>query len=207
LAATGIKDHSAFVTEVGGLLSGASVGSAAEPAPIAYLGGEARVHNPFAPHTRVAFAFPAPTSPAVASVVKHFFNISGSEFKVSASVSTGLLIVQVGGASAGGLADALFATLKKAPTPDALKRAKNLAKAEALLSLDGGSSSLANAATASVLASGTFVPGDISKSYAAVTDAQVKDAISAILKSNPSLAAVGSLAAVPYHATVASSLK
>jgi hypothetical protein len=35
-----------------------------------------------------------------------------------------------------------------------------------------------------------------------VSDAEVKDAISAMLKSNPSLAAVGDIAAVPYHAEI-----
>jgi len=67
---------------------------------------------------------------------------------------------------------------------------------------------LAEAMTASVLETGNFSgPADVAKAYDAVSDSQVKNALSSMLKSSPSLAAVGDIVSVPYLATVASRLK
>ena len=85
---------------------------------------------------------------------------------------------------------------------------KTLAKAEALLALEGGSKLLASAMTASVMESGSVFggPADVAKAYDAVTDKQVSDAVAAMLSSNLSMAAIGDIGMVPYHATVASRL-
>lgn len=207
LTATGIRDHGSFCTEVAELLSGAPAGSSAPPAPLTYLGGESRVAAA-AGYAHVALAFPSPASSTIASVVKQVWSLAGLSSGVAGFVGGGLVGVYSGSSSAGGLVDAMCSVLTAAPSAEIIKRAKSLAKAEALFSLDGGSQSLASVMTAAVLESGTFSgPSAVAKAYDAVTDAQVKDAISAILKSNPSLAAVGDITSVPYHATVASRLK
>jgi predicted Zn-dependent peptidase len=206
LAATGVKDHSSFVAEVDASIGGIASDPISSEA-LFYLGGESRVNDPFAPMSRVAIAFPAPKSSVVAAVVKQFFNVVGRDDKVTASVSNDLLVVQTMNPVAGGLVDILVDVLKKGLTEKEFGRAKNLAKGEALFNLDAGSFSLATAATASVLETGTFVPGSVGKAYDAVTISQVKDAIALMLKSNPSVAAVGNISRVPYHATIASSFK
>ena len=207
LAATGIKDHSAFCSEVESLLSESPAGTLDGPAPITYLGGESRVASPSGGHAHVALAFQSPSSSAVASVAKHVFEILGAESGVSAFTSKGLVGVYGGSHSPGALVDDLTKTVTATVSPDVLKRAKGMAKADALLALDGGSKSLAATMTAAVLDGATFSnPSDIAAIYDAVTDAQVKDAITAMLKSNPALAAVGDISLVPYHATLAARL-
>jgi predicted Zn-dependent peptidase len=207
LTVTGVKDHSSFVTEAENLLKGAPLGNGEAPSPFIYLGGESRVAAPSANYAHVALAFQAPSSSVVSSIVKHYFNIAGLDSGVSSFYSTGIIGVYAGSTSSEGLVDSMFATVTKSMTTDLLKRAKNLAKAEALLALDCGSVGLANVMTSAVLESGTFIPGGIAKAYDAISEAQVKDALVSILKSCPSLAAVGNISAVPYHATVASTFK
>ena len=66
---------------------------------------------------------------------------------------------------------------------------------------------LAQSMTAAVLESGSFSgPAEVAKAYDSVTDAQVSEALKKMLASNPSMAAVGDIGMVPYHATVASRL-
>lgn len=208
LAVTGVKNHSAFCTEAENLLSGAAAGSADAPAVITYLGGESRVSVPSSGYAHVAMAFEGPSSSIVADVVVQFWNLAGLGSGVAAFSSPGLVGVYAGSASPSTLIDAMAGTVKTAVSPTVLKRAKNLAKAEALFALDGGSKSLAGVMTASVLGSFSFTsPADVAKAYDAVTDKQVADALTAMLKCNPSLAAVGNISSVPYQATVAALLK
>jgi predicted Zn-dependent peptidase len=208
LSVTGVKDHSAFCTEAGNLLSGAAAGSPDAPASMKYLGGESRVSVPSSGYAHVAMAFEAPSSSVLADVLVQFLNLAGHGSGVAAFSSPGLLGVYAGGASPGSLIDSMAGTVKTAVSPTAVKRAKNLAKAEALFALDGGSKSLASAMTASVLGSISFSsPAELAKAYDAVTDKQVAEALTALLKCNPSLAAVGDISSVPYQATVAALLK
>jgi predicted Zn-dependent peptidase len=209
LTATGIRDHGAFCTEVAELLSGAPSGASAPPAaPVTYLGGESRVAAAGSGYAHVALAFPSPASAVLASVVKQLWNLAGMSTGVAGFVGGGTVGVYSGSASPGSIVDAMVAVLTAAPSPNLIKRAKSLAKAEALFALDGGSQALASAMTAAVLESGTFSgPGAVAKAYDAITDSQVKEAVATMLKSNPSLAAVGDITSVPYHATVASLLK
>jgi len=205
LSATGVKDHSAFCTEAETLLADSPKGSAdTAPGSTTYLGGESRVAVPGSGYAHVALAFDGPKSSAVANVLVQALTLSG----VSAFSSCGLVGVYAGSDSPSTMVDALITGLKTSPSPDVIKRAKALAKAQAMFALDGGSKSLASAMTAAVLESGAFTgSADVGKAYDAVTDKQVKDALAAMLQSNPSLAAVGDIALVPYQATVAAALK
>jgi predicted Zn-dependent peptidase len=208
LAATGIKDHGAFCAEVENLLSESPVGNADSAAPMAYLGGESRVMQPGKRYAHVALAFPGPHSSVLANVVAQFLNLASGKSGVSALAVPGLAGVYAGSDSPGTIVEAMCKTLKTSPTPDLVKRAKNRAKAEALFALDGGNNSLASFMTSSVLESQILTgPNEVIKAYDAVTDKQVADALTSMLKSNPSLAAVGDIALVPYQATVAAMLK
>jgi predicted Zn-dependent peptidase len=208
LSATGVKNHAAFCAEAESLLSGAATGSADAPVAPAYIGGESRVSAPASKYAHVALAFEGPASSIVTDVVVHFLSLTGSGAGVQAFATSGLLGVYAGSATPGNLIGSLTGTLKTTVSAAAVKRAKNLAKAEALFALDGGSQSLASFMTASVLGSLKIAsPADVAKAYDAVTDKQVTDALTAMLKSNPSLAAVGDISSVPYQATVAGLLK
>lgn len=204
LAATGVKDHASFCTEVAELLSDSPAGSAAAAPAMTYLGGESRVAAPASGLAHVALAFKSPESSAVTAIVKQLLSIAGAEAGVSGFTAAGMVGVYAGGEAAG-LVDSMCSALTASVSADAIKRAKNLAKAEALFAIDGGSKALVSAMTAAVLESGSFTgPADVAKAFDAVTQAQVKEALTTMLKSNPALAAVGDIAAVPYHATVAS---
>lgn len=208
LTATGVKDHSLFCSEVGELLSGAPAGTSAFPAPMTYLGGESRVAAPSSGYAHIALAFKAPTSSVVARILKQVINISGMKSGLAGFAGAGTVGAYAGGSSPGSLVDEMCKALTAAVTADVVRRAKGLAKAEALFALDGGSKSLADAMTAAVMESGKFMgPTEVAKSYDAVTESQVKDAMTAMLKTNASLAAVGDIASVPYHATVAARFK
>jgi hypothetical protein len=95
--------------------------------------------------------------------------------------------------------DSLKASLAT-PSSAIIKRAKALARAEACLGLENGSQALAAAMTKGVLETGRF--GGLSAAYDAVSDKDVLDVFAAMQKSNPSLAAVGDLSYVPYHASI-----
>jgi len=204
LSATGVKDHSAFCTQAEALLADSPKGTA-DPAPsMMYLGGESRVAVPGSGFAHVAIAFAAPESTAVSNVLVKALGLAG----VSAFSSCGLVGVYSGTDSPSTVIESLVTALKTKPSADVIKRAKILAKAEAIFALDGGSKSLAYAMTSSVLESGTFTgAADVAKSYDGVSDKMITDALAAMIKSNPSLAAVGDIAALPYQATVAAALK
>lgn len=204
LSATGVKDHSAFCTQAETLLADSPKGTAEAAPGMTYLGGESRVAVPGSGYAHVAIAFAAPESPAVCDVLVKALSLSGA----SSFSSCGLIGVYAGSDSPSTVIDSLIATLTTKLPPDVIKRAKTMAKAEAMFALDGGSQSLASAMAASVLRSGTFTgAADVAKSYDAVSDKVVSDALAAMLKSNTALAAVGDIAAVPYQATVSAALK
>lgn len=212
LSATGVPDHAAFCTEAEHVLSTAGVAAAAATttsAPVVYLGGESRVSAPSAKYAHVALAFAGPTSSVVANVVVQFLNLAGQGASVQAfATSQGLVGVYAGSASPQTIMDVLVSTVQTAVSPAAVKRAKNLAKAQAMFAMDNGSQSLAQAMTHLVLDSNVYASSlDIAKAYDAITDQQVTGALAAMVKSNPALAAVGDIAAVPYQATVAARFK
>jgi hypothetical protein len=208
LVATGIKDHAAFCTDVSRELESAVVGEKVLPAQMEYLGGESRVSAPASGYAHISMAFSAPQDPTLTGVIKHTFNILGLESGITGFSSAGLVGVYGGSAGGDDVTDAMSKLLTASISPDTVKRAKNLAKAEALFAVDGGSQKLCQYMTESVLSTCKYSgPGDIAKTFDAVTDGQVKEALSAMLKSNVSLAAVGDISHVPYHATVASRFK
>lgn len=206
LAATGVKDHASFVAKAESLLKDSPVGTASESPKLSYMGGESRISVPTAGLAHVALAFQGPTSSIMSSIVVQALGVMGKEAGVSSFAAPGL--VGVYSCGEGAISDAMVATIKTSVSADILKRAKTLAKADAMFALDNGSKSLASVMTTSVLESLNYSsPADVAKAYDAVSDKQVADAIATMLKSNPALAAVGDLAMIPYHATVAASLK
>jgi len=197
LAATGIADHAAFAAACEEGLSEAPVGQGVSAVAAVYMGGESRLHIPGTYFTHVALGMPGPSRSAVANVVKHCMALRG----VSAFTSSSLIGVY--GTSPASDAGTMFESLKGSlatPSADIIKRAKALAKAEACLGLENGSQALAVAMTKGVLESGSF--GGVSAAYDAVSEKDVTDAFVVMQTSNPSLAAVGDLSYVPYHASI-----
>eukprot|EP00934_Nitzschia_sp_Nitz4_P000450 Nitzschia sp. Nitz4//scaffold3_size479765//83045//84484//NITZ4_000031-RA/size479765-processed-gene-0.54-mRNA-1//1//CDS//3329550551//450//frame0 len=209
LAATGVKDHAAFCTEVEELLSESPVGSAAAAPAASYIGGESRLAAPSAGCAHVALAFDASVSSAMASVLKNVLSISGASSGVSGFSTTGLVGVYAAAPSesVGSLEGALLSTLTGSVSADVVARAKALAKAEAMFAMDSGSQALAAAMTAGVLESGSFKnAAAVGAAYDSITASDVSGALATMLKSNPSLAAVGDITSLPYQGSFASSL-
>eukprot|EP00565_Helicotheca_tamesis_P001420 CAMPEP_0185733554 /NCGR_PEP_ID=MMETSP1171-20130828/19870_1 /TAXON_ID=374046 /ORGANISM="Helicotheca tamensis, Strain CCMP826" /LENGTH=436 /DNA_ID=CAMNT_0028403317 /DNA_START=19 /DNA_END=1329 /DNA_ORIENTATION=+ len=204
LAATGVSDHESFVRAVEEGFSEANAEAPAEAPSSGYMGGEARLSAPSTGFAHVALAFEGPASSPLINVLKHCLALSSAE-GVSAFSAPGLIGVYGGAASAGAstVADALCSAVSAAPSAAIVERAKGLAKAEALFALDGGSKSLADCMTASVLETSTFSAAGLAESYDAITAADVGAAYSAMVGSNPSFAALGDISSVPYHATIA----
>jgi len=205
LTATGIKDHAAFCSSVEELLSEAPVGSADSASEAAYIGGEARIAAPIG-YAHVALGFATDASIPLRNVLKHCFSVAGKEGGVSGFATTGLVGVYGGAATEGvGAIDAaMTGALTSKLSADTINTAKTLAKAEALFGMDSGSKGLAATMTASVMESGSFSNATaLAAEYDAITESDVNGAIAAALKTNPSLAAVGDIGAVPYQGTFA----
>lgn len=205
LAATGISDHDAFVKQVQEGLSESPAGSSEAAAPALYLGGESRLASAGGSYAHVALAFDGTSvSAPVLNVVKYLFQLSGAESGVTGFSSESVVGLYAGSASPGGLVDCICGAATKI-SPRLIKRAKVMAKAEALFALDGGSKSLASAMTASVLESGTFTgAAGLAAAYDAINDKDVEAAVSAMFKKTPALAAVGNITSVPYLGSVMS---
>ena len=202
LAATGIEDHESFVKAVEEGFSESIVGTgAAGAASSAFIGGETRIHAP-AGYTHLALAFEGTASTPLMNVVKQCINLSSDS--ISGFSAPGLIGVYGGAApaDAAAVADALCAAITSAPSADIVERAKGLAKAEAVFALDGGSLSLAEAMTLSVLESGSFSAGGVSAAYDAITAKDVAGAFEAMAKSNPAMAVVGDLSSTPYQGSI-----
>ncbi len=209
LAATGIKDHAAFCTEVAEMLSESPAGPADAASKPVYLGGEARLAAPSAGYAHVAVAFDASVSSAMRSVLKYIFTIAGKDAGVAGFQTTGLVGVYAGAPSeaVGSLESAIISTLTAGATAEVVGKAKNLAKAEALFALDCGSKGLAAAMTAGVMESGNFTnAAAVAASFDAITEKDVTGILATVLKTNPSLAAVGDITSLPYQGTFASAL-
>jgi len=202
LTATGVSDHTAFCAEVSETLKDSPAGTADKSDAFTYIGGESRVSAPSAGYAHVALAFESTATSAVANVLKQALSIAGMEAGVEAFATKGLVGLYAGSEDGAGLVDSMMNTLG-AVTPDVIKRAKTLAKFEALMALDGGSQTLAETMTASVLESGSFSgPAAIAKEYDGIADSAVSSELSAMVKKKPSLAAIGDIGLVPYHADI-----
>lgn len=209
LTATGIKDHGAFCTEVAEMLSASPAGDGAAAPSTTYIGGEARVSAPSIGYAHVALAFEAKATSPMRNVLKHCLSLAGKGLGVSAFETSGLVGVYASAPSegVGALDGAITNTLTAKLTPDIVAKAKTLAKAEATFDLDCGSKGLAAAMTAAVMEGGSFTDAaTVAKSYDSISASDVTSAAAAMLKSNPSLAAVGDIAVVPYQGSFASRL-
>lgn len=210
LTATGIQDHAAFCTEVESMLAEApKTAASAGPGDGLIVGGESRLSSPSMGYAHVALAFEAKAAAPIKNVLKHCFNLAGKESGVSSFATGGMVGVYASAPSAGAgaldaaITDALTATL----TPEVIAKAKILAKMEATFDLDCGSVGLAAAMTSAVLETGSFLDAaTVAKAYDSISDSDVTQAASAMLKSNPALAAVGDIGVVPYQGTFASRL-
>jgi hypothetical protein len=206
LAATGIEDHDAFVKAVESGLSESYVGDAPVSAPSSpFLGGETRVAAAGSDLAHVALAFEAKGSSPLLNIVQKCIELSGEGVSSYSSAKTGLLGLYASSADGAAVADQLCSIMTSAPSADLIARAKNLAKGDALFSIDGGndSLSLAGAMTDSVLESGSFGYSDVSAAYDAVSVDQVQALFTSLGGSTPALAAVGNLTSVPYHGSIA----
>jgi len=204
LAATGVSDHAAFVKQLEEGLSASPAGSPDAPAAFTYLGGESRVAVSGGSYAHVALAFDGTSvSTPMLNVIKKVFQISGAEVGAQAFATTNLVGLYGGGAG-GSIVDGLCDAVTKAG-PNLVKRAKVLAKAEALFALDDGSKSLTSAMTASVLENGTFTGATgVAAAYDAISDKEVEASVVAMFKKKPTLAAVGDITSVPYLGSIAS---
>lgn len=208
LTATGIADHSAFVNDLVQGLEDSPPGDADLPAQPIYLGGESRLAVPHSGYAHVALAFSSSASAPLRNVVKQFFNLVGSGF--TGFETQGLVGVYGGSAAsdASSLVDSISKAITTKPTADLVKRARLLAKAEALFGFENGSKVLATTLMASVKESGTVsTASGLAQAYDAITEKDVMSEIDMLLKTNPTLAAVGDIGLVPYQAALAPRFK
>ena len=209
LTATGIQDHAAFCTEVDSMLAEAPKGDASSSPVAEYLGGEARLTSPSIGYAHVALAFEVKAASPMRNILKHCFGLVGKEAGVSTFETGGMVGLYASAPSEGvGALDTMITeTLTTKLTPELISKAKLFAKAEASFDLDCGSSGLATAMTAAVMETGSFTDAaTVAKVYDSISDSDVTSAAAMMLKSNPSLAAVGDISVVPYQGTFASRL-
>lgn len=207
LTATGIADHSAFCTEVESLLAESPPGDSSAAPEAVYMGGEARLSAPSIGYAHVALAFESKASSAAKNILKHCLDLVGKEAGATAFTTGGLVGVYASAPSGavGAIEGVLAETLTAALTPEIIATARILARAEATFDLDCGSAGLASAMAASVLETGTFGgAAAVAASYDSVSDSDVSVCAASMLKSTPSLAAVGDISVVPYQGSFAS---
>jgi len=200
LVATGVPDHSAFVAAAAEAFADAGAGDPTVP-PSEYLGGEERVSADGYSHAHLALAFPAPSDPVAAAVLKRCIDVAGGP-DVSAFSSPELIGAYglAGTAQSTALVDSLVGALR-APTADVFETAVALAKGDALLRQDD-SRALADAMTAGVAAAGSYDQGAVAAAYDAVTAQDVAAAAAEMLGSPLSVAAAGDLGAIPHHSAI-----
>lgn len=201
LAATGVPDHEAFVKAAEEALDDAAVGQKPDSPLTPFIGGEARIAAPSTGFAHVALAFEGPSSTVLSNVIKHCLTLKG----VTGFSTPGMTGAYLGKPSdeASLIADHLCAAFAS-PSADIVRRAKALAKAEALFALDSGSRILADCMTASILETGTFSASGVAKAYDAVTEKDVSTAFTTMMKGSPALVAIGDIATVHYHGSIAS---
>lgn len=216
LSATGVSDHDAFVQSVsesfadanpGPSISGSEESTSDESS--AYMGGESRIFVPSSGYTYLALGLEGPTSSsALRNVIKYCLSLSdGTSIGFTAPGLVGIYTASPA-SSASTLLDSVSTVLDPSYfTEELVARAKQLAKAEALFTLESGNSlSLSNAMAASVLETGSFGVSHTAEMYDGITHADVMSAMTVALKSNPSVAAVGDIMEIPYQAAIAAKL-
>lgn len=206
LAATGIKDHDAFVHAVKeGFVNANTESSSTPTAHNTYMGGESRISAPSTGYSHLSLALQAPAQdPALRHVMKYCLALlsSGNNDDVSAFTAPGLVGLYASSPSSATLVDSVATVLTSTPTDELVARAKNLAKADAVFQLDGGSQNLSEVMTVGLLETGGFDPAATADAYDAITTSQVSAAMATALQSNPAVAALGDLTHVPYQAEI-----
>jgi len=201
LAATGISDHDTFVREVELGFSEAQIpkeNHAVIESSNTWLGSEIRIDSPSMGHTYVALAFEAQFSNPLQNIIKKCLSLQG------ASSFSGPGLIGIHDDAAPGMISDILEKLPNTFMPvseELIQRARDLAKAEALFALNGGSKSLADSMVSCVLETGTFSAAAVAQAYDDITDAEVKLSFSNLVKNKPALATVGDLDGVPYHPT------
>ena len=207
LAVTGVKDHDSFVKAVSEGFLEANLGASEEISVASdYMGGESRLFIPSSGYTHLALGFEGPSSnAALGNVLKYCFTLcADGTANVSGFSAPGLigLYASTPAPSASSIMDSISTVLTSSLNDELVARAKALAKAEAIFALDSGSKGMAEAMSTGVLESGTFSVNEVAASYDNLTKADVSAAMKAALKSNPSVASVGDVTDIPYHAAV-----
>lgn len=203
VAATGVKDHDMIVNAVQDGFSQLNAGSK-EKVTASYLGGESRVSAKTDGYAHVAIAFESLCNKPMGNIIKHCLSLTTTS-NASSFHAPGLVGVYVASPAleAGNAVDNVCSTLLQPLTQEVVSRAKQLAKAEALMVLDNGSKDLAQALTNSVIEKGSFSYESESAAYDDITNEMVTTAFAQMISTKPSLAAIGEIDAVPYHATIA----
>lgn len=207
LAATGISDHDAFVSAVETGFSESAVGTPTETTTSPFIGGESRIHAPSSAYTHLAFAFEGPSSTAVSNVMKHCISLA-SEGAISGFATPGMFGLYGTGAAAeagticSSMTDLMTDSLSTVASLEIVERAKVLAKAETIFSMEGGSKSLAESMASAVLKSEAVGVSEVGAAYDAVSAADVSAAFTAMTKGPSAMASVGDISAVPYHGSV-----
>lgn len=199
VAATGVEDHDAFVAAVADAFGGYGADSVVG-ASGSYRGGEYRLATSSG-KAHVALAFAAPSDPVVCDILKHCLAASGCD----TFASDGLIGVhgESDAAGAATLTDSLVEALAAPISVEQIVSAKNSAKMNALLALEGyGSFSLANSLTIGAIAGSGNDAQDLASVYDEVPNEMVMAAATSLTKGNLSVSALGSIASVPYHATL-----
>lgn len=205
LAATGIEDHNAFVKVIEGWFKELSAGSSDASAKSTYLGGEARINTASHGYAHIAMGFKGiEGNTPLRNVVKHCLAImSPSNVAPFASPGVTGLYTAAPSADASAATDALTSAFLTPLTKEIITKAKIAAKSEAIFGMNDSSKALAQAMTDSVLETGNFSTQGVIDSYDALEDDVVMNAMSSMIGCNLSLAAVGDIGTVPYHATIA----
>jgi predicted Zn-dependent peptidase len=201
VVATGVKDHDMIVNAVQDGFSHLNAGSK-EKASASYLGGESRVSAKTDGYAHVAIAFESLTNKPLGNILKHCLSQTSNASSFNAPGLVGVYVSSPA-LEAGNAVDNVCSTLLQPLTDEVVSRAKTLAKAEALMVLDNGSKDLAQALTNSVIEKGSFSYESESAAYDDISNEMVINAFAKMISTKPSLAAVGEIDAVPYHATIA----
>jgi len=208
LSATGIEDHGAFVKTIQEGFSELSAGSPSDDSAkttSTYLGGESRINTSSHGYAHIAMGFKGiEGNTPLRNIVKHCLTTM-SPSNVTAFASPGItgLYTAALTADASTATDALTSAFLTPLTKDIIAKAKTAAKSEAIFAMNDSSKALAQDMTDSVLETGTFSTQGVIDSYDSIEDDVVMNAVSSMIGCNLSLAAVGEVGTVPYHATIA----
>merc|ERR1712151_719332 len=207
LAATGIEDHNAFVKVIQEGFSELSAGSdvSAKTASSTYLGGEARIDTASHGYAHIATGFKGiEGNTPLRSIVKNCLTIM-SPSNVAAFASPGItgLYTAALSADASAATDELASAFLTPLTKEIIAKARTAAKSEAIFGMNDSSKALSQAMTDSVLENGSFSTQGVIDAYDTIGDDVVMNAVSSMIGCNLSLAAVGDIGTVPYHATIA----